>query len=248
MARCSFAGYTGIWVDGLTAGRLTVGGARDRQNVFDTYVAGCDFSDNSNSEIAVVHNRMSCSAGESIWCQQGWASAFASAVGGAPVSPPPLPAPRYLICDNAIAATGYAGGIFLWDNSLTLGVPGRLHAVIADNHISLDNAGYDAGVDGFAVQGVLVCRNRISGTGLAGIDVGTDWWQPFNEPAGGWKIVDNDVSGLTATGDQYGIPTAQIWLGPDADHCLVVGGCSPTTVLDQGTSDTLINVTSIAEP
>ena len=35
VARCSLAGYPGIWVDGLTAGRLTVGGARERQNVFD---------------------------------------------------------------------------------------------------------------------------------------------------------------------------------------------------------------------
>jgi hypothetical protein len=44
------------------------------------------------------------------------------------------------------------------------------------------------------------------------------------------------------------VPTAQIWLGPDADHCLVVGGCRPTTVLDQGTKDILINVTKPADP
>ena len=138
--------------------------------------------------------------------------------------------------------------MFLWDNSLASGVSGRLRAVIADNHISLDNDGYDAGIDGFAVQGVLVRHNHISGTALAAIDVGTDWWQPFNEPASNWKIVGNDVSCLTATGDQYGISTAQIWLGPDADHCLVVGGCSPTTVLDQGTDDILINATRVADP
>jgi hypothetical protein len=41
------------------------------------------------------------------------------------------------------------------------------------------------------------------------------------------------------------VSTAQILLGPDADHCLVVGGCRPTTVLDQGTNDTLINVTQL---
>jgi len=54
---------------------------------------------------------------------------------------------------------------------------------------------------------------------------------------------------VTATGEQYGgVPTAQIWLGHDADHCLVVGGCRPTTVLDQGTKDILINVTKLADP
>jgi peptide/nickel transport system substrate-binding protein len=36
--------------------------------------------------------------------------------------------------------------------------------------------------------------------------------------------------------------------GPDADHCLVVGGCRPTTVLDQGIDDTLINVTKLPLP
>ena len=56
------------------------------------------------------------------------------------------------------------------------------------------------------------------------------------------------MSGLTATGDQYGISTGQVWLGPDADHCLVVGGCKPTTVLDQGSDDTLVNVTPVTDP
>jgi hypothetical protein len=64
-------------------------------------------------------------------------------------------------------------------------------------------------------------------------------------PASGWKIMGNDVSGLTATGDQYGVASAPIWLGPDATHCLVVGDRTPTTVLDQGTNDTLVNVTQL---
>ena len=53
---------------------------------------------------------------------------------------------------------------------------------------------------------------------------------------------------MTATGDQYGLSTAQIRLGSDADHCLVVGGCRSTTVLDWGTDDTLINVTRLPLP
>ena len=68
-------------------------------------------------------------------------------------------------------------------------------------------------------------------------------------PSSGWQIIGNDVSGVMATGVQYGdVATAQIWLGPYADHCLVVGGCRPTTVLDEGTKDILINVTKLADP
>ena len=73
-------------------------------------------------------------------------------------------------------------------------------------------------------------------------------WACPPAPDSGWHIIGNDVSDLTATGDQYGAPTAQIWLGPDAGHCLVVGGCRPTTVLDQGTDDTLINVAKLPLP
>jgi hypothetical protein len=67
-------------------------------------------------------------------------------------------------------------------------------------------------------------------------------------PASGWQIIGNDVSGVTASSAVWGMPTAQIWLGPYADHCLVVGGCAPSQVLDKGTDDTLINVTPVTDP
>jgi hypothetical protein len=73
------------------------------------------------------------------------------------------------------------------------------------------------------------------------------WGMP-SAPASSWRIVGNDVSGVTPTGDQYGVSTAQIWLGTDADHCLIVGGKAQTRVLDQGTSDILINVTRVPLP
>jgi hypothetical protein len=44
------------------------------------------------------------------------------------------------------------------------------------------------------------------------------------------------------------VATAPIWLGPDAGDCVVVGGKVPTTVLDQGSGDTLINVTQTVDP
>jgi hypothetical protein len=134
------------------------------------------------------------------------------------------------------------------------GLPGagtsHLDATIAHNTIILDNGGYDGGIDGMYAQRVVVLHNRISGTCLAGIDAGT----PFDSvypypigPANGWRIIGNDVSGVTAS-TAVGGPGAQIWLGEGASHCLVVGGCQPTTVLDQGTNDTLVNVTQLPLP
>jgi hypothetical protein len=66
-------------------------------------------------------------------------------------------------------------------------------------------------------------------------------------PTAGWQIIGNNVSGVTPSDAIWGQPLAQIWLGSDAAHCLVVG-CGPTTVLDQGTKDILINVTELPLP
>jgi hypothetical protein len=242
VTRCSFTGYAGVMTDGLTAGKLTVGGSAAQQNVFNAIV-GCEPFDSSNSTIVISHNRMQIVDGSGV---QFWQSFYNPAT-----PPPPLPAPRYFVCDNDITATGYGAGVLMEDDSLFNGDTPRLDATISGNTITLDNDGWDGGIDGFMVQGAKVLDNHISGTAIAGIDVGTTFPWDFvsSPPSSGWQIIGNDVSGVTATGVQYGgVPTAQIWLGPYAVHCLVVGGCRPTTVLDQGTKDILINVTKLADP
>jgi hypothetical protein len=234
---CSFAGHDGLQVQGLTAGRLTVIG-----NAFDDGILDCVVDDSSASQIAVSDNQMHCTLWASVILYQGF-----EADGGAGAPLPSLPAPRFLISDNHILATGQAAGVQVQDESSLYSAPSRLDATIAANTIVLDNGGADGGIDGIYGQGIKVLYNRISGTGLAGIDVGC-YASLFGLPSGpdsGWQIIGNDVSGLTATGDQYGISTAPIWLGPDADHCLVIGGKATTQVLDQGTNDTLINVTKL---
>ena len=248
VSRCTFTGDTGIWVDGLTAGRMTIGGCDAQQNVFNEVDDGCLLTDNSNSDITVSHNRMAASQGESITLWQSWTNPM--------TPPPPLPAPRYLISDNHMVAanpTGGecdAGGMWLEDDSLGNATPpSRLNAVISGNSISLANGGIDAGIDGYMVQNIKVLSNRISGTGLTGVNVGTDFLTSFfDQPASGWQIIGNDFSGLNPTNPYTSDPAAQVWLGPNADHCLVVGGCKPTTVLNQGTDDTLINVTPVSDP
>jgi hypothetical protein len=236
---CSFAGHDGMQVNGLTAGRLTVSG-----NVFVELNQCCLVDDAAaGSAVDISRNQMQASSWADVILDQGW-----MASGGAGASLPPLPAPHILITDNRMLATGYAAGVQVEDDSFFYNAPDRLHATIADNTINLNNNGNDGGIDGVWAQGIWVLHNRISGVGLAGIYVGcaASVWGLPSAPDSGWKLIGNDVSGVTATGDQFGgVSTAQIWLGPDATHCLVVGGCRPTTVLDQGTNDTLINVTQL---
>jgi hypothetical protein len=242
VTRCSFTGYAGVMTDGLTAGKLTVGGSAAQQNVFNA-ICGCEPFDSSNSTIVISHNLMRITDGSGVQLYQSWYNPA--------TPPPPLPAPRYFVCDNDITATGYGAGVAMEDDSLGNGDLPRLDATISGNTITLDNDGWDGGIDGFMVQGAKVLDNHISGTAIAGIDVGTTFPWDFvsSPPSSGWQIIGNDVSGVTATGVQYGgVPTAPIWLGPNASHCLVIGGRTPTQVLDQGTKDILINVTKLADP
>ena len=233
VTRCSFTGAEGIFTDGLTAGVLMVGGSAAQQNDFST-LAGCDVRDSSNSIVTISHNLMQIRDGEGVQLYQSWFNPFPA--------PPPLPAPHYYVSDNQISTTGAGGGVYLEDDSEWNGDLPRLDATVSGNDIHLDNGGLDGGVDGLMVQGVKVLGNRIWGDGVAGIDVGADLWGSYDELASGWQILGNDVSGVSAS-DAYGsAPTAQILLGPGADGCLVVGGKAPTRVLDQGTNDTLINV------
>ena len=119
--------------------------------------------------------------------------------------------------------------------------------MVSENRITLDNDGFDGGVNGVGAQGVLVLGNRIRGTGIAGIDAGTDiyafWGYPWG-PGCGWRIVGNDVSGVDPV-NSFGGPAAQIWLGARSSHCLVVGGCARTEVLDEGADNVLIHVTEV---
>ena len=242
---CSFAGHDGLVVQGLVRGRLTVS-----RNVFDDEVLSCASLDSSASQVTICHNQMSAASWDDIVLWQGW-----EAAGGNAALLPPLPAPRYLISHNHLLARGAAGGVEVRDDSSLFKVPQRLDAVIADNHITLDNGGWDAGIDGVYAKGIRVVHNRIIGTGFAGIELGfaASLWGMPSAPDSCWRIIGNDVSGVklaTQYTDASGAPIwgAPIWLGADATHCLVVGGCKPTKVLDQGTDDTLINVTRLPLP
>ena len=192
---CSFSGHDGLQLEGLAYGMATVSG-----NVFDTGGFGCLLLDGTASQITFSHNQMQAPNGESLLVLQGWQANFG---GGAGL--PPLPAPHYLICDNNLFDTGYAGGVWLEDDSCFYNdAPDRLDATIADNTITLDNGGWDAGIEGYYARGIKVLDNHISGVGDAAIDVGTGPFFGMNSgPTVGWQIIGNDVSGVT--------PSDAIW-------------------------------------
>jgi hypothetical protein len=138
--------------------------------------------------------------------------------------------------------------VWLEDDSPSYDAAHRLDATVAGNTIVLDNGGQSGGIEGYWVQGAQVLGNCISGTGLAGIDMGiiSAFGGPvFTGSDSGWKIIDNDFSGLTPVTPYLTGTAPDVWLGPDASHCLVVGGKAATTVVNQGTNNTLINVTRL---
>jgi hypothetical protein len=257
ITRCSFqGGNDGLETGSITGGGLVVGGRPGMGNTFDLAGTPCSMGDYSDSRSEISYNRMSSLYGESVMVTQGAGAESADQL-------PPLPAPLVSIHHNRITAGTItfddgsvfgAGGVLLQDDSWLLDKPSRLRAVVADNRITLDNEGLDGGVNGVGAEGVRVIGNRIRGTGIAGIDAGTDiygfWGYPWG-PGCGWRIIGNDVSkvhpvnNLPVDPGEEPAPAAQIWLGAKSSHCLVVGGCARTEVLDEGVDNILIHVTEL---
>lgn len=144
-----------------------------------------------------------------------------------------LPEPSsLLISHNTIHAVHIADGVGIEDYAPLVGENGRLHTVISNNRIILDNTWY-GGIWGYSAQDVVVTNNVIEGTGLAGIYTGVDW-----EPVSGWTILGNNVQNVDAD-------VAPIWLGPGTSNCTVVGGSSESNVWDQGTDNILVGVNNM---
>ena len=230
---CAFNPVIGVQANGLTHGALTISGS-----VFDCGFLGCLLDDSSASQITVSHNQMQNSSGECVVLYQGWQAAD---FGDASLLPP-LPAPHFLICDNHLLASGSASAFFAEDDSLLYGARNRLRATVAGNKLDLDTT--TVGIGEFATRDFCVFDNRISGSALTGMYLGDDYGGPDGTtlyPVSDWKIIANDLHSLSTS-------MASIVLGNGSSHCLVVGGPPPTTVLDEGTGNILINVTPVSDP
>ena len=166
-----------------------------------------------------------------VYLAQGAAASFGA---GAPV--PATPAPRCLITGNDLTCGGEALG--LEDDCPSLGFAPRLAASITNNHIDLGSAASPAfaGVGEDCTQNIPCLGNSFSGYASYGLCLGDDPFGTGYYPVSGWQIIGNDFRNLTAS-------TASVYLGHGTTHNLVIGGPPPTTVLDLGTQNILINVT-----
>lgn len=246
ITRCRFSGNNGPEIGSLDGARLTIGGGPCLGNRIDMFSAGIFVTDVAGSRVEISHNRLHALTGAGIWATQtSYVASMASS--------------RFDICDNRIVADSVpnpdggvwgASGVFLEDDPWTEAAPVRMRALIAGNDITLDTGGRAGGIDGMGVDGARVLFNRVRGHGIAAIDAGTDIYSAFGyptAPAEHWRIIGNDVSDLSVVNDHGGL-AAPIWRGTASSHCLVVGDCRSTAVLDQGTDNRLINVIRLPLP
>jgi hypothetical protein len=252
-------------------GTLTVGGSHCQGNVFDNigaiafasqagggqraaftynrvnpggeWLFGVFATQNNNSDITgttpshflIAHNDMrACYDGVNAW---HWYDTY-----DYPTDSSAIPPAHYVIADNNISASNAVDeGMLLEDDSLPAGNGQTLSALVAHNDIVLSDTQY-GGIDGDCVAGAEVCDNTISGSGFAGICMGSSLYGDTAYGSdSGWQIIGNDVSHLIAS-------VAPIWLGPGTLDCTVIGGPRPTEVLDQGVGNILINVTKLPLP
>jgi hypothetical protein len=230
-------------VIGFRAGSVTVGGSAAMRNVFNIPYdggSGVAFVDVSAACAAISHNQITTvgsSAG--VFTMQG---SLALQAGGAL---PSLPAPRYVITDNDISASGdYGAGVDLIDLSYPLcGAASRTDAVIADNTIVLGGGQSLVGITEYCTKNIKVLWNCLSGSAVAGIHIGDNFadtgdTNPY--PVSGWQIIGNDLRGLNAS-------LAPIVLGAGSTHCVVV--CPwKTDVLDEGVDNILVNAHRLPKP
>ncbi len=200
--------------------RVTIGGSPRRGNTIRGASLGILINDAVNSYFDVSYNEVEASwYGIRVW-QGYFHEIHTQDLPGFPLGH----GLRARIAHNTITATGAADGVMLRDvGLLETGRPG-LRAVVNENEISLDTQ--LGGIHGWGTDGLLVKKNRIRGSGLAGIYLG------FDAPDSRWRILHNEVNEVEAV-------QAPIVLGPESRDVIVVGA-SAADVLDLGTGNKVV--------
>jgi len=192
------------------------------RNTYVNTMIGPEVYDLCNSRLEVAFNDLSLSP-------TGWYGIYlANGMYASSLEPG-----RAYIHHNHIEVPAYVVGIWVDD---FLAVPGEVEGVSVfahHNDIVLDGE-YARGIYAFGVQDAILLRNTISGYGEAGIVTGTDHpWYGMPDDVGGWKMVLNDMSDLTAD-------VAAIWLGTGTHDCWVLHRGPSSSVLDEGTNNHLM--------
>jgi hypothetical protein len=214
----------GVGVSGMLRSRVRIGGSPRAGNRFRNVGFSLAALTNERSIVDFSYNDadtqslVSVAAWQSLPYNQG----------------PPLLPSTVFVHHNKLRVNGTADAVFLQDFAPPAGSPATLKAVIAHNIITLADTAY-GGIGSYGAQTIKVYGNKISGDGMAGIYAGI-----WGDDTAGWWIVGNDVSGVN-------VPpaVAPIWLGASTEDFLVVGDGHPTSVLDEGTNNVLINVDKI---
>jgi hypothetical protein len=226
LVSCRVSGSSNGWeVATVHKAQIIIGGSDHDGNVFENSELGGVMLDADNSVLEYSGNRVAPVANlgyAGLWVLQGvlWM--------------PPEPS-QFFIQNNTFETTGgYQDGIYVGDFKQSSGLGKSAEVFILNNSFKL--AGSDAGptyagVELFSTVGSKVAANVFSGSALYGIaeESGTEC-----------ALLLDDVAGVTAQ-------NAPIWLDSGTSYCLVVGDGRPTLVLDQGTNDTLINVTKMPD-
>lgn len=225
---CSFKNlFQGIGCGTMANSKLKIGGESRYKNEFkDTWYA-IVAADLSNSVAEFSYNKFKNVISAGIQITQGYNYIISDQI---------LLSSDILINYNDLHLILYGDGVVLEDDPYSLYQNTTLKAVISDNFLNLDNTMY-RGIYGWGIQDALVKNNTIVGSGLAGITAGScpdgSYECPENA-CSGWKIIGNNLEKLNAA-------VAPIWLGPGSSDCLVVGDGNPTSVLDEGINNKIVN-------
>jgi parallel beta-helix repeat protein len=223
--RCRFAGN--CWeVFGVSNSNIVVGGSPLQGILVEDGEYGGLMGDIDNSVVEYSYNNVTVNDysfySTALWAAQGI------------LSNPRKPS-QFLVHHNQFNITGLEEGVFFGDLTQSNGLGKSADIFIFNNLFSLassdEGLGW-AGVELYSTVDSVVTGNVFSGTAYNGIAI---------ESGSKCALLANDFSGFM--GQQ-----ASVFLDPGTSGCLVVGNGRPTLVLDQGTNDTLINVTNMPLP
>jgi hypothetical protein len=227
VTNCSFENiWQAIITIGLTDSSLTVGGSASQGNRFANVTFGLRSFDPDGTSVEFSHN-------EVVDVSPGGTGVLALQTNRPWVFNYPWPFPsQYLIRQNTLRVAGEVDAISLMDFGPAFGEGAKVHAVVSQNQIHLED-GLWGGVWALGAQDVLVTNNQIAGSGMAGIYFGLQ-----ELPSSGWTMIGNNVQQLNAD-------VASIWLGQATSNCTVVGGSAKANVLDEGSDNVIVGVNNM---